>query len=88
MLLDSPTYPPLLFELAEDSFQKGYKDTAAYLYEKVAESEKHQHSERLAVCQIVCLHLELGKTRFKIFKLLLDLSLLLTVWMKWINWTL
>ncbi|MGG4186697.1 transcriptional regulator [Paenibacillus jamilae] len=51
MLLDNPAYPPLLFELAEDSFHKGYKDTAAYLYEKVAESEKHQHSERLAVCQ-------------------------------------
>ncbi len=47
MLLDNPAYPPLLFELAEDSFQKGYKDTTAYLYEKVAESEKYQHSERL-----------------------------------------
>ncbi|MGW8959658.1 transcriptional regulator [Paenibacillus sp. NPDC055715] len=52
MLLDHPSaYITSLFELAESSFQKGHLDGAAYLYEKVAESEKQQHSERLAICQ-------------------------------------
>ncbi|MNW49039.1 hypothetical protein D3C74_264410 [compost metagenome] len=65
MLLDNPTYPPLLFELAEDSFQKGYKDTAAYLYEKVAESEKHQHSERLAICQYRLFTIRIGEDQIQ-----------------------
>ncbi|KAF6576849.1 transcriptional regulator [Paenibacillus polymyxa] len=51
MLLDNPVYLPSLFEVAEDSYKKGYTEAAAFLYENVAEGEKYQYSERLAVCQ-------------------------------------
>ncbi|KJK32650.1 transcriptional regulator [Paenibacillus sp. P2(2022)] len=51
MLLDNPIYLPSLFEVAEDSYKKGFTEAAAFLYENVAEGEKYQYSERLAVCQ-------------------------------------
>jgi hypothetical protein len=54
-------YIPLLFEMAEDLFQKGDQNAAACLYENVAESEKKQHSERLAVCQYRLFSLRSGK---------------------------
>ncbi|MGM1023732.1 MAG: helix-turn-helix domain-containing protein [Bacillota bacterium] len=61
-LLDTSMYIPLLFEMAEDLFQKGiYQEAAACLYENVAESEKKQHSERLAVCQYRLFSLWIGK---------------------------
>ncbi|WP_068497708.1 helix-turn-helix domain-containing protein [Paenibacillus kribbensis] len=61
LLLDTSVYIPLLFEMAEDLFPKGYPDAAAYLYESVAESERKQHSERLAVCQYRLFSLRIGK---------------------------
>ncbi|MCC3380471.1 hypothetical protein JO375_13580 [Paenibacillus sp. UY79] len=61
MLLDNPIYTLSLFELAEELLQKGYRDAAAYLYENVAESERKQHSERLAVCQYRLFRLRIGK---------------------------
>lgn len=64
-ILDNPTYPPLLFEAAEDSFQKGYKDATAYLYEKVAESEKQQYSERLAFCQYRLFTIRIGEDQIQ-----------------------
>ncbi|WP_068502699.1 helix-turn-helix domain-containing protein [Paenibacillus kribbensis] len=63
LLLDTPTYIPLLFELAEDFFQKSYQDAAALLYENVAESERKQHSERLAVCQYRLFIIRIGKNQ-------------------------
>ncbi|MDQ0494066.1 helix-turn-helix domain-containing protein [Paenibacillus brasilensis] len=59
--LDNPVYTHSLFELAEDLFHKGYRDTAAYLYENVAESESKQHSERLALCQYRLFSIRIGK---------------------------
>ncbi|MFT9371925.1 MAG: helix-turn-helix transcriptional regulator [Paenibacillus polymyxa] len=61
LLLDSSVYIPLLFELAEDLLQKGYHEAAEYLYENIAESEKKQHSERLAFCQYRLFSLRIGK---------------------------
>ncbi|ASR45331.1 helix-turn-helix domain-containing protein [Paenibacillus kribbensis] len=61
LLLDNPIYPPLLFEVAEDIFKDGHNAAAAFLYKNVAESEKHQHSERLAVCQYRLFKLTIGK---------------------------
>ncbi|GIP04002.1 hypothetical protein J28TS4_24090 [Paenibacillus lautus] len=50
MAMENITYAPMLFELAELLYnEKNYK-AAAVLYECVAESEKFQHSERLALC--------------------------------------
>ncbi|ASR45373.1 transcriptional regulator [Paenibacillus kribbensis] len=61
MFLDSPIYTHSLFELAEDLFHKGYRDTAAYLYENVAVSERKQHSERLALCQYRLFSIRIGE---------------------------
>ncbi|MGW8958625.1 helix-turn-helix domain-containing protein [Paenibacillus sp. NPDC055715] len=60
LLLDKLIYPPLLFELAENCFKHGYQEAAAYLYENVAESDKYQHSERLAVCQYRIFTIQVG----------------------------
>lgn len=49
--LDNLNYIPLLFELAESFFEEGKKEAAILLYENIAESERNQHSERLALCQ-------------------------------------
>ncbi|MBE0339000.1 helix-turn-helix domain-containing protein [Paenibacillus sp. 23TSA30-6] len=61
LLLDYATYPPLLYGVAENVFKDGYNEAAAFLYTKVAESEKQQHSERLAVCQYRLFKLTIGK---------------------------
>ncbi|MET3211086.1 UNVERIFIED_CONTAM: transcriptional regulator with XRE-family HTH domain [Paenibacillus sp. PvR008] len=63
LLLDHVTYPPSLFEVAEDAFKDGYNEAAAFLYTKVAESEKQQHSERLAVCQYRLFTINIGQDR-------------------------
>ncbi|MGQ3477137.1 helix-turn-helix domain-containing protein [Paenibacillus sp. TY11] len=61
MFLDNPIYTHSLFELAEDLFHKGYRDTAAYLYENAAVSERKQHSERLALCQYRLFSIRIGE---------------------------
>ncbi|MCC3380616.1 helix-turn-helix domain-containing protein, partial [Paenibacillus farraposensis] len=62
LLLDTSMYIPLLFEMAEDLFQKGeYQEAATCLYENVAESERKQHSERLALCQYRLFSIRIGK---------------------------
>jgi transcriptional regulator with XRE-family HTH domain len=63
LLLDNPTYPALLFEVAEDVFKDGYHEAAAFLYLKVAESEKQQHSGRLAMCQYRLFTIKIGDDR-------------------------
>ncbi|MGW8956768.1 helix-turn-helix domain-containing protein [Paenibacillus sp. NPDC055715] len=60
LLLDHVTYPPLLFKVAENAFKDGYNESAAFLYTKVAESEKHQHSQRLAICQYRIFTIQIG----------------------------
>ncbi|MBT2289108.1 helix-turn-helix transcriptional regulator [Paenibacillus albidus] len=60
LLLDNLTYSPLLFEVAEDFLNQGRKASAALLYESVANSERRQHSERLAFCQYRLFTLRLG----------------------------
>ncbi|MBE0336123.1 helix-turn-helix domain-containing protein [Paenibacillus sp. 23TSA30-6] len=61
VLMDNLGYLSNIFELAEASFQKGYLDAAAYLYENVAESEKQQHSERLALSHYRLFQIAVGK---------------------------
>jgi transcriptional regulator with XRE-family HTH domain len=63
LLLDNPNYPPSLFEVAENVYKDGYNEAAAYLYKKVAESEKQQHSERLAICQYRLFQINIGQDR-------------------------
>ncbi|MEK4514001.1 hypothetical protein NSS64_01890 [Paenibacillus sp. FSL H8-0122] len=50
-IMDNLMYAPLLFDSAEELFMAGKRDAAAAIYEIVAESERYQHSERLALCQ-------------------------------------
>ena len=49
-MMDNLSYAPALFETAEALFKQDKHTAAAILYESVAESEKYQHSERLALC--------------------------------------
>jgi len=51
LMMDNLSYIPLLFELAEEFYHAGKFKPAILLYETIAESEKMQHSERLALCQ-------------------------------------
>lgn len=50
-IMDNLMYAPLLFDSAEELFMAGKKEAAAAIYEIVAEAERYQHSERLALCQ-------------------------------------
>lgn len=61
LMLDNPAYLSPLFELAEKCFQHEYIEAAAYLYENVAESERQQHSERLALCRYRLFSIAIGK---------------------------
>lgn len=51
IVMDNLSYLPGLFETAEEFYALGYSEAAIMLYKMVAEGEKYQHSERLAVCQ-------------------------------------
>ncbi|ADO55643.2 helix-turn-helix transcriptional regulator [Paenibacillus polymyxa] len=50
-IMDNLLYSPKLFEIAEELLSQGRHAAALLLYEGVAEAERYQHSERLAVCQ-------------------------------------
>ena len=60
---DDQSYIDELFDVAESLFKKSMNEVALILYECVADSEKYQHSERLALCQyrIFLLHKTLSK---------------------------
>lgn len=60
-MLDNLSYLPLLFDMAEEFRQQGKKDAAILLYECISESERNQHSERLALCQYRLFMLKLGE---------------------------
>ncbi|WP_433938513.1 helix-turn-helix domain-containing protein [Paenibacillus lautus] len=51
LIIDNPAYSSLLLDSAEALFHKGNREAALIIYKKVAESEKHQHAERLGLCQ-------------------------------------
>lgn len=61
LMMDNLAYIPALFETAEDLFGQGKREAAAILYECVAESEKYQHSERLALCQYRLFTIAIGQ---------------------------
>ncbi|ADM69365.1 hypothetical protein GMA19_01538 [Paenibacillus polymyxa E681] len=50
-IMDNLLYSPKLFEIAEGLLAQGRLEAALILYEGVAEAERYQHSERLAICQ-------------------------------------
>ncbi|MEF2966761.1 helix-turn-helix transcriptional regulator [Paenibacillus sp. M1] len=69
VLLDNLMYSPLLFEAAEELFYNGKYEAAEILYENVADSERKQHSERLAMCQYRLFTIRIGKDQMQNFKI-------------------
>ncbi|MEK5404798.1 transcriptional regulator [Paenibacillus sp. FSL W8-0439] len=59
-IMDNLLYSPKLFEIAEELLAQGQYEAALLLYEGVAEAEKYQHSERLAVCQYRIFTIQVG----------------------------
>ncbi|AET59052.1 helix-turn-helix domain-containing protein [Paenibacillus terrae HPL-003] len=59
-IMDKLLYSPRLFDIAEGLFAQGQHAAALLLYESVAEGEKYQHSERLAVCQYRIFTIQIG----------------------------
>ncbi|AWB46432.1 transcriptional regulator [Paenibacillus sp. CAA11] len=59
-IMDNRIYSSKLFEIAENLFERGQYETALILYENVAEVEKYQHSERLAICQYRMFTIQIG----------------------------
>ncbi|MGG4108373.1 helix-turn-helix transcriptional regulator [Paenibacillus lautus] len=64
-MTDNLAYVPMLFDTAEDLFNQGKNSAAAIIYESVAESEKYQHSERLALCHYRLFTISLGHNQEK-----------------------
>ncbi|UQZ34451.1 transcriptional regulator [Paenibacillus sp. PK3_47] len=50
-IMDNLIYLPLLFDMAEELFHQDRLAAAAIIYASVAEGERLQHSERLALCK-------------------------------------
>ena len=63
MTLENINYAPMLFEMAEELFIEEMYNAAALLYECVAECEKLQYSERLALCQFRLFLIRLGENQ-------------------------
>ncbi|WP_025720149.1 hypothetical protein, partial [Paenibacillus sp. 1-18] len=59
-IMDNLLYSSKLFEIAETLLAQGRHAAALLLYEGVAEAEKYQHSERLAVCQYRIFTIQIG----------------------------
>ncbi|MCL6459504.1 MAG: hypothetical protein K6T85_16015, partial [Gorillibacterium sp.] len=49
-MMENLSYISLIFDMAEVFYHKEKHEAAELLYESVVESEKYQHSERLAIC--------------------------------------
>jgi transcriptional regulator with XRE-family HTH domain len=59
-IMDNLLYSPRLFDIAEALLAQGRHAAALPLYENVAEVEKYQHSERLALCQYRIFTIQIG----------------------------
>ncbi|KJD42602.1 helix-turn-helix domain-containing protein [Paenibacillus terrae] len=59
-IMDNPLYSLRLYDIAEALFAQGRHAAALLLYENVAEVEKYQHSERLAICQYRIFTIQVG----------------------------
>ncbi|WP_150275939.1 helix-turn-helix domain-containing protein [Paenibacillus tepidiphilus] len=62
-ILDNLVYLPLLFDTAEELFTKNMYAAAAIIYKSVAEAERLQHSERLALCRYRLFHIAIGDSQ-------------------------
>lgn len=67
-IMDNLLYSPKLFDAAEKLFAQGQHNAALLLYEGIAEGEKYQHSERLAVCQYRLFTIQVGNNQIRNLK--------------------
>ncbi|WP_263560130.1 transcriptional regulator [Paenibacillus polymyxa] len=65
VIMDNLLYSPKLFDIAEELLSQGRHEAALLLYEGVAEAERYQHSERLAVCQYRIFKIQIGDDQSK-----------------------
>ncbi|MNO56696.1 hypothetical protein D3C76_472150 [compost metagenome] len=59
-MLEDLNYVPTIFSIAEQLYKEGYREASLYFYKAVIESEKYQHSERMATSQYRLFRLSLG----------------------------
>ncbi|MDN4108358.1 transcriptional regulator [Paenibacillus polymyxa] len=64
-IMDNLLYSPKLFDIAEELLSQDRLEAALILYEGVAETERYQHSERLAVCQYRIFTIQIGDDQEK-----------------------
>ncbi|CAM4213579.1 helix-turn-helix domain-containing protein [Paenibacillus typhae] len=62
-IMDKLIYAPMLFDTAEELYAQGRLAAAALMYESVAEGERFQHSERLALCRYRLFTIGLGDSQ-------------------------
>lgn len=67
-IMDNLLYSPKLFDAAEMLFAQGQRNAALLLYEGIAEGEKYQHSERLAICQYRLFTIQVGNDQIRNLK--------------------
>lgn len=67
-IMDNLLYSPKLFEISETLFAQGRHAAAQLLYENIAEVEKYQHSERLAICQYRMFTIQVGDDQSRNFR--------------------
>lgn len=59
-LAEDRQYNGALFDISEQLYNQGQLKAASLIYSQVAESERYQHSERLALCRYRLFTLQLG----------------------------
>lgn len=59
-IVDNLNYIPMIFDIGEELYEKGLREESRLFYNVVIESEKYQHSERLAISHYRIFRLSLG----------------------------
>ncbi|AZK46776.1 XRE family transcriptional regulator [Paenibacillus lentus] len=76
-IVENLNYIPMIFDIGEELYEKGLREESRLFYNVVIESEKYQHSERLAISHYRIFRLSLGDdteanliaaTRFELYR--------------------
>ncbi|WP_110932047.1 XRE family transcriptional regulator [Paenibacillus bouchesdurhonensis] len=59
-IIENLNYIPMIFDIGEELYEKGLREESRLFYNVVIESEKYQHSERLAISHYRIFRLSLG----------------------------
>lgn len=75
-IVDDLSYIPMIFAIGEELYESGFREESRIFYSVVIESEKYQHSERLAISHYRIFRLSIGEdyesnllaaTRFELY---------------------